>query len=249
MLRFALCALALTFLCAPRTTHAQEPRDARRDIERLDRFLADFSRGALPAPAPDPLAPPSWRPERGFETLVVDLMRRDPHPQPPVRISYARVLLSAYLGELTGLAVGALGGLLGAAVHGCENGEGWLEGYTCFAGHGHAAAMGALIAMPVGTVTGIGVGAAMSGYPELVGDALGGALLGTLPGVMGLASYGFTYDLSLMFLLSFAVPAGLSPLISTAFYVDAAKRRPGFVMTPFVRGVAAGAELGVSGRF
>lgn len=249
MLRFTLLACAFIAALAPITASAQEPRDSRRDIERIDRFIADFSRGALPPPTPDPLAPPSWRPTEPFDELTVDLLARDPDPQPPVRVSYARVLLGAYLGELAGVAIGALGGLLGAAIHGCQNGEGWLGGYTCFAGHGYAAALGALLAVPVGATVGVSLTAAASGYPEQVGDALGGAMIGTVPGALGLLTYAFTYELSLMFLLSFAVPLGLSPLLSTAFYVDAAKRAPGFVITPFVRGLAGGAELGITGRF
>lgn len=243
-----LLTLALLAALPARGARAQPRDDSCEAVRLVD--------GAAPAfvdagtPRRPPLAPPSWRGGELPEDPVADLLLRDPDPQPPRRIPFATLLASAYLGEALGLAVGALGGLLGAAIAGCDNDEGWLGGYTCFAGHGYAASLGALIGAPVGTAAGLLVATESMDLPSR-GQAtmFGGVAAGLAPGLIGPLTYMFTTELSLMFLLSFAAPVGLSPLLATLLYVGEARHASGFTMGPYARGVAAGAELGVRGRF
>lgn len=113
-----------------------------------------------------------------------------PTPRP---MGLDRLVLYALLGDVVGAGLGAIvATLIGLAS--CHGGEGWVSGFTCGAGIGYAASMGALVGAAVGAPISV---AAVGGRRHLDGDGwagLGGSMLALGAGAAVLALVQATTD-------------------------------------------------------
>jgi len=165
------------------------------------------------------------------------------------RLPFGELYLGGLLGEAGGALVGALLGALVAALVGCHEGQGWVQWRTCQAGFGYAATIGAMVGAPVGAGIGVTLTADGMGASAEWAEAIGGATLGWLPaGLIGAVGEAlFAPDLTLTLLVTGVVGAALSPLVSTAFYVDDVRLPFRFAFA--VRPTPGGAAVALTGTF
>lgn len=110
-----------------------------------------------------------------------------PTPAPLVPVSLDRLVLYAFVGEVVGAGIGAVLAMV-ASVALCHGNEGWLTGFTCGAGIGYAASMGAFVGAAVGAPASVAAAGARrhadgDGWAGLGGSALS---LGAGVGIFGL---------------------------------------------------------------
>ncbi|MCC6877770.1 MAG: hypothetical protein IT378_25900 [Sandaracinaceae bacterium] len=196
---------------------------------------------------------PSWLEAPGAEqaldrdpVLTLGTERRPPRSS--ARPAFSELYWRALAGQAIGAAGGALIGLAIAAASGCTNDEGWLSGYSCQAGLGYAATIGALLAAPLGTATGIVLGGIALDRRRDAGEAYLFSALGMLPGALAFAlTYASQDQLTMSFLLGALVAGGLSPLFGTLGYQgnQAPTARLALAPTP----TPGGLGLAASGSF
>ncbi|MCA9610085.1 MAG: hypothetical protein KC619_31025 [Myxococcales bacterium] len=171
-------------------------------------------------------------------------------PEPRRRTSFGQIFGDAWIGQVAGAALGAGIGLGIAGAVGCdERGQGWMAGYTCTSGYFYLAVIGAILAAPLGTITGILIGLDARGvHRDVAGDVALGTLLGWLPALLALPLHLLTGQLSGPLVYALAAGGGLSPVMGAAFAIDPL-RRSGLAVAPFATPMADGAVVGFRGRF
>lgn len=176
------------------------------------------------------------------ETIPPDRTRRGPN--------FADLFGIGWLGQAAGALVGAGIGLSIAGGVGCDaSGQGWMSGYTCTAGYFYLATIGALIAMPIGTIVSLGIAVETSGaHYDWVGETVLGTLLGWLPAILALPIHLWTGQLSGPLVYAMAAGAGLSPLLGAGF-TRSQLIHHGFALAPYATPMADGAVVGFRGRF
>lgn len=144
-----------------------------------------------------------------------------------------------------GLAGGAIGALLGAAsalllnlAIGCDDGEGWVSGFSCDAGWGFAVATGALAAAPIGMVISLAISdAEREQHGDLwlavagagLGVGIGGGIVATLVATTDEP----TLSVAVGGLSGVLIAALASPLLYAGSRPDSAGQRPTLRVSPF----------------
>jgi len=202
---------------------------------------------AFTRPSDDaPLAPVAPLPDVELEPEPEAPPRRTPRP----RVRFDTVYGGASLGTGAGALLGAAVGLSIAGAIGCdERGQGWMSGYTCTSGFFYLGTIGALIAMPIGTMIGAALTLAIEGAPlDGLGDGLLGLLLGVLPALGAVLGYLLTGQLSGPLVYAMGILANLPPLTLAVWTHDHLEVQ-GFAVAPSVTPLADGAVIGFGGRF
>lgn len=209
-----LCLLAA--LCAAPDASAQDTADATTLAETVSSAIST----AVPeagtrwrvAPAPVPVAPKPNPPP---------LVERE---APPFEPRFGFLVLRAIPGELIGALPGGLIALVASFAQ-CENGEGWVSGFTCEAGVGFAVTIGAFAGVPLGAALGMHLAASDRGYEGNVGWAILAAYAGLAIGAgvsaiiietmdtptLGAAMGGITTVILSTLFASWAYRAGVRP--------------------------------------
>lgn len=165
--------------------------------------------------------------------------------QPSFGLAFRHAILGEFVAALPGALIGLVVGLTT-----CGNGEGWISGFTCFAGTGYAVTISAFAAAPLGAAVAIHHAYASRGAEGSFWAALGGAYAGAALGA-GLSAIVIAAadEPTWAAITGGLLTAILAPVLGTLAYgaTTSTRRGDGALLAPVLDVSPEGASLGLMG--